>query len=130
MYPVRIEGGLRNGKENTATVTLKDQNGGTTARSKADLSVTEKIGAEFEPLNERFKTEYGLNSGVVSKNVSEGSEMAKIGIVDDYIIIEINGKPVNSQKDVEKILDKYQGNVQVKFVDNFGRIYTKGFKMP
>lgn len=121
---------LRNGKETTTTVTLKDQNGGTSSRSKADLSVTEKIGAEFEPLNERFKTEYGLNSGVVSKNVSEGSEMAKIGVVDDYIIIEINGKPVNSQKDVEKILDKYQGNVQVKFVDNFGRIYTKGFKMP
>jgi serine protease Do len=121
---------LRNGKEITTTVTLKDQNGGTSSRSKADLSVTEKIGAEFEPLNERFKTEYGLNSGVVTKNVSEGSEMAKIGIVDEYIIIEINGKPVNSQKDVEKILDKYQGNVQVKFVDNFGRIYTKGFKMP
>ena len=121
---------LRNGKENVTTVTLKDQNGGTTARSKADLSVTEKIGADFEPLNDRFKTEYGLNSGVVTKNVTEGSEMAKIGIVDDYIVIEINGKPVNSQKDVEKLLDKYQGNVQVKFVDNYGRIYTKGFKMP
>jgi len=121
---------LRNGKENVTTVTLKDQNGGTTARSKADLSVTEKIGANFEPLNDRFKTEYGLNSGVVTKNVTEGSEMAKIGVVDDYIVIEINGKPVNSQKDVEKILDKYQGNVQVKFVDNYGRIYTKGFKMP
>jgi membrane-associated protease RseP (regulator of RpoE activity) len=35
--------------------------------------------------------------------------MAKIGIVDNYIITKINGKPVNSQKDVEKILDKYQG---------------------
>jgi len=112
------------------TVTLKDQNGGTTARSKADLSVIEKIGAEFEPLNDRFKTEYGLNSGVVTKNVTEGSEMAKIGVVDDYIVIEINGKPVNSQKDVEKLLDKYSGNVSVKFVDNYGRIYTKGFKMP
>lgn len=121
---------LRNGKETTTTVTLKDQNGGTSSRSKADLSVTEKIGAEFEALPERFKTEYGLNSGVVTKNVAEASEMAKIGIVDDYIVTEINGKPVNSQKDVEKILDKYQGNVQVKFVDNFGRIYTKGFKMP
>lgn len=121
---------LRNGKETTTTVTLKDQNGGTTARSKSDLTVTEKIGADFQPLNERFKTEYGLNSGVVTKNVSEGGEMAKIGIVDDYIVIEINGKPVNSQKDVEKLLDKYQGNVQVKFVDNYGRIYTKGFKMP
>ncbi|QQV02916.1 MULTISPECIES: trypsin-like peptidase domain-containing protein [Chryseobacterium] len=120
----------RNGKENVTTVTLRDQKGGTSTRTKADLSVTEKIGAEFEPLNDRFKTEYGLNSGVVTKNVTEGSEMAKIGIVDDYIIIEINGKPVNSQKDIEKILDGYKGNVQVKFVDNYGRIYTKGFKMP
>lgn len=121
---------LRNGKENTVTVTLKDQKGGTSIRSKADLTVTEKIGADFEPLSERFKTDYGLNSGVVVKNVSEGSEIAKIGIVDNYIVIEVNGKPVNSQKDIERILEKYQGNVQIKFVDEYGRIYTKGFKMP
>jgi len=121
---------LRNGKENTVTVTLKDEKGNTAFRSKADLTVTEKIGSEFEPLSERFKTDYGLNSGVIAKNVVNGSEMAKIGIVDNYIIIEINGKPVNSQKDVEKILNGYKGNVQVKFVDEYGRIYTKGFKMP
>ncbi|KMQ70752.1 Do family serine endopeptidase [Chryseobacterium koreense] len=121
---------LRNGKENTTNVTLKDEKGNTTFRSKADLSVTEKIGAEFEPLSEKFKTDYGLTSGVIAKNVLDGSEMAKIGIVDNYIVIEINGKPVNSQKDVEKILDKYQGNVQVKYVDDFGRITTRGFKMP
>lgn len=121
---------LRNGKSSTTTVTLKDQKGGTSARTKADLSVTEKIGSDFEVLSDKFKTDYGLNSGVIAKNVSEGGEMAKIGIVDNYIVIEINGKPVNSQKDVEKILEKYQGNVQVKFVDEYGRIYTKGFKMP
>ncbi len=121
---------LRNGKENTVNVTLKDQKGGTSTRTKAELSVTEKIGSEFEPLSDRFKTDYGLNSGVIAKNVESGSEMAKIGIVDNYIIIEVNGKPVNSQKDVEKILQDYKGNVQVKFVDEYGRIYTKGFKMP
>lgn len=121
---------LRNGKQNTVNVTLKDQKGGTSFRSKADLSVTEKIGAEFEPLSERFKTDYGLTSGVVAKNVVEGSEMSKIGIVDNYIVIEINGKPVNSQKDVEKILQGYTGNVQVKYVDEYGRITTRGFKMP
>ncbi|WBV59608.1 trypsin-like peptidase domain-containing protein [Chryseobacterium camelliae] len=121
---------VRNGKENVTTATLRDQKGGTSTRTKADLSVTEKIGAEFEPLSERFKTDYGLTSGVVAKNVAEGSEIAKIGIVDNYIVIEINGKPINSQKDVEKILDKYSGNVQVKFVDAYGQIYTRGFKMP
>lgn len=121
---------LRNGKQNTVNVTLKDQKGGTSFRSKADLSVTEKIGAEFEPLSERFKTDYGLNSGVVAKNVQSGSEMSKIGVVDNYIVIEVNGKPVNSQKDVEKILQGYTGNVQVKYVDEYGRITTRGFKMP
>lgn len=121
---------LRNGKENNVNVTLRDEKGGTSYRSKADLSVTEKIGSEFEPLSEKFKTDYGLNSGVIAKNVQDGSEMAKIGVVDNYIVIEVNGKPVNSQKDVEKILQGYNGNVQVKYVDEYGRITTRGFKMP
>lgn len=121
---------LRNGKENTVNVTLRDQKGGTKFRSKADLTVTEKIGSEFEPLSEKFKTDYGLNSGVIARNVQDGNEMSKIGIVDNYIVIEINGKPVNSQKDVEKILQGYSGNVQVKYVDEMGRITTRGFKMP
>lgn len=120
----------RNGKQNTANVTLKDQKNGTSTRSKADLTVSEKIGSDFEPLSEKFKTDYGLNSGVVAKNVQEASEMSKIGVVDNYIVIEINGKPVNSQKDVEKILQGYTGNVQVKYVDEYGRITTRGFKMP
>jgi Do/DeqQ family serine protease len=120
----------RNGKEYSTTVTLRDQKGGTSTRTKADLSVSEKIGSDFKELSERFKTDYGLNSGVIASNVIEGGEMAKIGIVDNYIVIEINGKPVNSQNDVEKILNNYKGNVQVKFVDEYGRIYTKGFKMP
>ncbi len=121
---------LRNGVEQTVTVTLKDQKGGTSARTKADLSVSEKIGADFIELSDRVKTDYGLSSGVIARNVAEGGEMAKIGVVDNYIILEINGKPVNSQKDIDGILSSYKGNVQVKFVDEYGRIYTKGFKMP
>ncbi|RZJ30467.1 MAG: PDZ domain-containing protein, partial [Chryseobacterium sp.] len=120
----------RNGKVNNVNVTLKDLKGGTSSRSKDDLTVVEKIGAEFEPLSERVKTDYGLESGVIAKNVTEGSEMDKIGVVDNYIVMEINGKPVNSQKDVEKILNGYKGNVQVKYVDAYGRITTRGFKMP
>lgn len=121
---------LRNGIENTAKVVLKDQKGGTSARTRADLTVTEKIGGEFQPLSDSFKTRYGLNSGVLAKNVIDGGELSKIGIVDNYIIMEINGKPVNSQKDVEKILNGFNGNVQIKYVDEYGRIYTQGFRMP
>ncbi len=121
---------LRNGREMVSRVVLKDQRGNTSVRTKADLTVSEKIGADFSPLSDKFKTDYGLNSGVVTKNVQEGGEMAKIGIVDNYIVIEVNGKPVNSQKDVENLLKSHRGNVQIKFVDEYGRIYTKGFVMP
>lgn len=120
----------RNGKEYTTTAVLKDQKGNTTFRSKADLSVSEKIGAEFDALSDREKTYFGLSSGVAAKNVTADGELKKIGIQNGYIILEVNGKPVNSQKDIEKILEKYQGNVNIKFVDDYGRIYTRGFKMP
>jgi len=120
----------RNGKTYTTNVTLKDEKGVTSLRSKADLTVTEKIGSEFEPLSERYKTDYGLDSGVIARNVVGGSLMAEIGVVDGYIIIEVNGKPVNSQKDIEKLLKSHTGNVQIKYVDAYGRINTRGFKMP
>lgn len=121
---------LRNGKTYNTKVTLKDNKGNTTSRTKADLTVSEKIGAEFSPLSQEFKTSYGVNDGVVTKNVAGNGEMAKIGIGDDFIILEINGKPVNSQKDVERILKGYKGSVQIKFVDRRGQLYTKGFAMP
>jgi S1-C subfamily serine protease len=121
---------LRNGKETTSNVILKDQKGGTSFRSKEDLSVTEKIGGEFENLNENFKIRYGINSGVLAKNITEGGELAKVGVYDNCIIVEINNKPVNSQKDVEKLLDGYKGNVQIKYMDDYGRLYNGGFKMP
>lgn len=121
---------IRNGKEYNTTVTLKDNKGNTGARTRADLTVSEKIGAEFEPLTQEFKTNYGLNDGVYTKNVTGNGEMAKIGITDNFIILEVNGKPVNSQKDVEKILNNFKGSVQIKFADPSGRIYTRGFTMP
>lgn len=121
---------IRNGKEQSIRVTLRDQKGRTSVTTKSELSITEKIGGEFEPLSESFKIKYGLDSGVITKNIIEGGELSKIGIVDNFIIIEVNGKGVNSQKDVENILKNYKGNVRIKFADEYGRLYTQGFRMP
>ena len=121
---------IRNGKENKVTVSLKDQKGNTSLRSKADLSVSEKIGGEFEILSDRVKVSYGLNSGVIAKNIVDGGELSKIGVVDNYIIMEINGKPVNSQKDIENLLKNYKGTVSVVYLDEYGRATRRGFTMP
>ena len=114
----------------TGDASILDQKGNTSFRNKSDLTVSEKIGGEFDSLSENTKVRYGLDSGVLTKNITEGGELAKIGVQDRYVIMEVNGKPVNSQKDIEKILNGYSGKVQIKFVDDFGQIRTGGFKMP
>ena len=44
--------------------------------------------------------------------------------------MEINGKPVNSQKDIENILKNYKGTVSVVYLDEYGRATRRGFTMP
>jgi Do/DeqQ family serine protease len=120
----------RNGVDNNTTVTLKDQNGGTNFRSKADLSIPEKLGADFAPIDQKVKVYYGIENGVIAKNVVANGELAKINVSENNIIFEINGKPVNSEKDIEKTLTGYKGTVSVKYLDDNGRITSRGFTMP
>lgn len=120
---------LRNGKERQYTVTLKDQKGNTKTRSRADLTVTEKLGANFEPLTDRQKVSFGIDYGVMVKNAEVGGKLHSIGVDDGFIILKINDKEVNKEADVEKILKNHNGRVSISYVDPYGRIYTRGFTL-
>lgn len=119
----------RDGKKRNYQVELKDEQGNAKIRSLSDLSALEKMGAKFQPLTEKQKIRYGIDKGVLVTEVKRNSKLANIGVSDGYIILEINKKEVDSSKDIEKILKNYKGNVSIKFVDRYGRIYTQGFKI-
>lgn len=120
---------LRDGKEKEYVVTLRDTKGNTTKRSLADMTVSEKLGADFEPLTDRQKVSFGIDHGVMVKNLNQGSKLNSIGIDNDYIILKINDKNVSSQDDIDKILKNHKGKVSVSYVDHYGRIYTRGFTL-
>src|SRR5690606_25780832 len=120
---------LRNGKEREYTVTLRDNKGNTKTRSIADLTVTEKLGAEFEPLTDRQKVSFGIDYGVMVKGIQPGGKLSGIGISEGFIILKVNEKDVSKQDDVEKILKNHKGRVSVSYVDPYGRIYTRGFTL-
>ncbi len=120
---------LRNGKEKTYNITLKDAKGNSSTRSKADLTPTEVLGATFEPLTERQKDNFGINYGVMVKDVDPNGKLATAGVQNEFIILTVNDKEISSQSDIEKILKNYKGRVSIKFVDYYGRVYTKGFQM-
>lgn len=118
---------LRDSKEKTYHVTLKDLDGNAKIRSVDDLTIREKLGANFEPLTDKQKVQYGIESGVLVTDVKRTGILSDMGIKEGSIILNINKKDVNSGKDIDKILNKYKGNVSVNYVDRYGRIYTKGF---
>lgn len=120
----------RDGKTHSATVTLEDKSGNTKLRSKSDLSVAEKLGADFKELSSRDKLYFGLKNGVAVDNVQYGGLLSTIGMADGCIIIGLNDKAVNSKKDIERILNNYHGQVSIKYLDRNGRLTRRGFKMP
>lgn len=120
---------LRDGKERDYTLTLKDSKGNASTRSKADLTPTEILGADFEPLTERQKDSFGINYGVMVKNVEPNGKLAGAGVQEEFILLTVNDKEVSSKADIEKILKNHKGRVNIKFADFYGRIYTKGFTM-
>ncbi|MGB7500490.1 MAG: protease, partial [Moheibacter sp.] len=61
------------------------------------------------------------------KNIQPGSKLNGIGIDNNFIILKVNDKEVNDQKDIEKILKSHKGKVSISYVDPYGRIYTRGF---
>ena len=119
---------LRNGKERTYNVVLKDAKGNTKVKAKSDMTISEKLGAEFEPLTERQKINYGLDSGVLVKNISEG-KLKSVGVDEDYILITVNGKSVNTSNDVEKIVALAKGTISIEYLDPYGRLIRRGFQL-
>ncbi|CAG0906929.1 unnamed protein product, partial [Cyprideis torosa] len=61
---------IRDGKFKELKVTLRDRNGGTAVRNKEDLTVSERLGAGFEELSEKQKISFGIDHGIIAKNVS------------------------------------------------------------
>lgn len=120
---------LRDGKEKQYVVTLRDTKGNTKTRSVSDLTVAEKLGAEFEPLTDRQKISFGIDHGVMVKDTQPSGKLSSIGIDDGFIILKVNDKEVSEQDDIEKTLRNHRGKVSISYVDPYGRIYTRGFTL-
>lgn len=93
---------IRNGKENTALVTLKNKAGNYDI-VKAD-AVLETLGAEFISLDARKAREYGVTGGVIVKKINEGAINDQTRMKDGFIILKVNGKAVKSVDEMKSVV--------------------------
>lgn len=92
---------LRNGKENSVTVVLKNARGNTEviARGSADEDVV--YGATLEPLSSAEKRKYNVDYGVKVIDAGKG-KFDDIGMNEGFVILTINGKRVQTPDDVRR----------------------------
>ncbi|MBQ7664405.1 MAG: Do family serine endopeptidase [Bacteroidaceae bacterium] len=89
---------LRNKKEHTTTVTLRNEQGTTSIIESVD---TDDMGVGLRELTASEKTELGLRNGLIVVAVRDG-KMKDSGVTKDDIIIQVNDKMMSTKDDFEQ----------------------------
>ena len=89
---------LRNKKEMSKTVVLKNKQGNTKIMKTADFAV---LGANVLPVSDALKKQLGISYGLQVKNVKKGA-FKDGGIEDGFIIISANDKPMKTIADLQE----------------------------
>jgi len=93
---------MREGKETTTDVLLKNSSGNTDV---VKTSVLDKLG-EFETITKKEATEYGIKGGVRIKAMNEKGPLSKTRIEDNYVITKVNGADVTTVEELRKEIEK------------------------
>ena len=91
---------LRNKKEKTLDVTLKNLQGNTEVVKKFDLTM---LGAAFKPISDDVKRHLGVSYGLEVTGVDKG-KFADAGIKKGFIILKVNGTKIASEEDLANAL--------------------------
>lgn len=91
---------MRDKKEKTVDVTLKNEQGNTKIVKDAGMEI---LGAAFKELPEDLKKQLNLGNGLQVTGVSSG-KMADAGVRKGFIILKANDQPMRKVSDLEEIL--------------------------
>src|SRR5690606_357205 len=93
---------IRNKKENTVTVSLKNRSGNYDIVHKDNA--LSALGAEFVTLESRQARDYGIKGGVVVKRILPGAIEDQTRMKDGFIILKVNEKDVNSVEEMSNAI--------------------------
>lgn len=114
---------LRDGKEGTANVTLKNKTG---TYDIVKVSVLDDFGAEFTTLDKKKATEYGQTGGVVVKKINpNGLIDGQTRMKDGFVILRVNDKAVSNVDELNNEVQKGGKSVKLDgFYPGFEGLYT------
>jgi len=117
---------VRDGKEMTTSLTLKNKVGNTDVVKTA--SVQEKLGADLQDLDKKTAAANELSGGVVVKKINAGP-LKSSRIQEGFVITSVNGMPVRSIDDLNKALSSANRGGTAYFEGIYPG-YTETYKYP
>ncbi|NJC27787.1 trypsin-like peptidase domain-containing protein [Neolewinella antarctica] len=107
----------RAGRALTTVARLKNTDGGSGVVAVAQKPAsTTKFGASFYELNESQSNDFGLDGGVVIRDLSGGLLSEQTRIRPTFIITKVNGTVVGSVEKLTSLLDRATGAVSLEGV--------------
>lgn len=116
---------LRNGKETTVKVTMKNVAGNTnvvTAQTGTDVV----FGARLANLSSSDRNSFDVDYGVKVVELNEG-KFRDLGIKNGYIILSVNGKKVNSPAEVHQFTNNESTLKSIGGIQTDGTIFSYQF---
>jgi Do/DeqQ family serine protease len=98
---------VRDGKETTANLTLKNKAGNTNVVKTATL--IERLGGQLETLDKKTATQYDLPGGVIVKKIGGGA-LSRTKMQEGFVITNLNGVVIKNLDDLRVALEKNKGN--------------------
>ncbi len=115
---------IRDNKSITKSAVLRNMQGNTSVTKKNDFS---ELGCAFMKLTAENKQHLGISNGVKVTGINGGC-FKDAGVKEGFIITDINGTPVNSSDDVERIYNSIMQSGEEDKVMFITGIYPTGKK--
>lgn len=113
---------VRNNKENTVSVTLKNKAGNYSVVKSN--SILDNLGADLVNIDKKTADDNNLKGGVQVKRIGDGL-LRSSRIQEGFIIISADGQPVANTEDLSAILSKAHGTIKIDGIyPGYGDIYT------
>lgn len=94
---------------------------GTTELTKRELFSSEKLGAQLETVPKVERERLNIKSGIRLGKVKGNGIIARLGLQDGFIITTINNYHPKSPSELEEILTKIRGNVNLEGINENGQ---------
>lgn len=102
---------VRNGKENTVNITLKNKSGNY-AQVKQE-SIIDNLGAELSDLDKATAKKNNIDGGVLVKKIGDGL-LKNTRMQEGFVITSVDGQDIKGLDDLKKILADAQGTVRLE----------------